>query len=56
MQGKMPLCGISISNQLVVGCQDGSLIVTSHEGLHIATLNNHKASVCCLAILKMKGQ
>lgn len=33
-----PLCGISISNQIVMGMKDGSLVVTTLEGKHVKTM------------------
>lgn len=51
------LCGINVNNQCsAFGMKDGSIHIISNDGQTIATLKEHKASICSLAMVKIKGQ
>jgi WD40 repeat protein len=50
------LCGIFINNQIALGLKDGVIQVLSCDGHAIATLREHKANICTLAIARFKNQ
>ena len=50
-----PLCGIPINNSFAFGMKDGTLMIMSEDGKIRSVLKEHKASICTLAILNMKG-
>ena len=51
-----PLCGIAIGNLFALGMKDGILVITTPEGKVVRKMKEHSASICTLAILKMRGQ
>lgn len=54
---QLVLCGININNQSsAFGLKDGSIAVMSNDGKVVTTLKEHKASICSLALVKVKGQ
>jgi WD40 repeat protein len=50
------LCGIFINNQIALGLKDGVIQVFSCDGHSIATLREHKANICTLALARSKNQ
>lgn len=50
------LCGIFLNNQIAVGLKDGTIQVFSCDGHNIATLREHKASICSLAVVRTNNQ
>lgn len=51
------LCGLSLGNQrLAFGFKDGTIQIVSNEGQTLATLKEHKASICTLALVRIRGQ
>lgn len=54
---QIALCGISLgNNKLAFGLKDGTIQITTSDGQNIATLLEHKASICTLSLVKIKGQ
>lgn len=56
MGSKTGLCGIYINNQIAMGLKDGLIQVVSCDGHSIATLKEHKAGICALAVIRTKAQ
>lgn len=49
------LCGISIKDNLILGGKSGKIYVHTKEGSQVGVLKEHTASICVLAIVKIKG-
>jgi WD40 repeat protein len=51
------LCGLDLGNQkLAFGFKDGTIQIVSNEGQPITTLKEHKANICTLALVRIRGQ
>lgn len=56
-QSQIALCGISVNGQCsAFGMKDGTIQIVSYDGKVINTLREHKASICTLTLIKIKGQ
>ena len=49
------LCGIFINNQIALGLKDGTIYVCSTDGHSIATMKEHQAGICSLAVVRNKA-
>lgn len=51
------LCGLSLGNQrLAFGFKDGTIQIMTNEGQIVSTLKEHKASICTLSLVRIRGQ
>jgi len=51
------LCGLSLDNQrLAFGFKDGTIQIMTNDGQIVTTLRDHKASICTLSMVRIKGQ
>jgi WD40 repeat protein len=54
---QIALCGISVdANKIALGFKDGTIEIVSTDGQPVCTLREHKASICTLSLLKLKGK
>ena len=54
---QIALCGISIdSEKAALGFKDGSIQIVSKDGQVISNLKEHKASICALSLIRLKGK
>lgn len=54
---QIALCAISIdSDRVALGFKDGTIQIVTKDGQNISYLKEHKASICTLSVLKLKGK
>lgn len=46
------LCSVGYKNQIITGGKDAIVTVNSLDGEKVVTLRGHRASICCISLIK----